>query len=82
MKTTIAVAVLISLLNIVSCSKDNTDKKSQKYGTRESAQPAKVTEPAPNSPNTQDLHPDLHISGEESTHISGADLSSEHVSGQ
>ena len=76
MKTTIAVAVLISLINIASCSKDNTDKKTQEHETRESAQPA------PNSPNAQDLHPDLHISGKESTHISGADLTTDHVSGQ
>jgi PBP1b-binding outer membrane lipoprotein LpoB len=37
--------------------------------------------PAVNPPNAQSLQPDLHISGGEQTHISGAPSSS-HISGQ
>jgi hypothetical protein len=70
--------LLTALLILSSCSVDKTDKQP-------STQLAPVnieTKPlAPNTPSAQDLQPDLHLSGTQSTHISGATVTS-HVSGQ
>ena len=70
--------LLIALLILSSCSGDKTDKQP-------STQLAPVnieTKPiAPNTPNAQDLQPDLHLSGTQGTHISGAPVT-KHVSGQ
>ena len=63
---------------LTSYSGDKTDKQP-------STQLAPVnigTKPlAPNIPNAQDLQPDLHLSGTQGTHISGASVT-KHVSGQ
>ena len=70
--------LLTALLILSSCSGDKTDKQP-------STQLAPVnieTKPlAPNTPNTQDLQPDLHLSGTQGTHISGASVT-KHLSGQ
>jgi hypothetical protein len=70
--------LLTALLILSSCSGDKTDKQP-------STQLAPVnieTKPlAPNTPNAQDLQPDLHLSGTKGTHISGASVT-KHVSGQ
>ena len=70
--------LLIALLILSSCSGEKTDKQP-------STQLAPVnieTKPlAPNIPNAQDLQPDLHLSGTQGTHISGASVT-KHVSGQ
>ena len=70
--------LLTALLILSSCSGDKTDKQP-------STQLAPVnieTKPlAPNTPNAQDLQPDLHLSGTQSTHISGVSVT-KHVSGQ
>ena len=71
--------LLTALLILSSCSGDKTDKQP-------STQLAPVnieTKPlAPNTPNAQDLQPDIHLSGiQQGTHISGASVT-KHVSGQ
>ena len=70
--------LLTALLILSSCFGDKTD-------TQPSTQLAPVnikTKPlAPNSTNAQDLQPDLHLSGIQGTHISGASVT-KHVSGQ
>ena len=70
--------LLTALLILSNCSGDKTDKQP-------STQLAPVnieTKPlAPNTPNAQDLQPDLHLSGTQGTHISGASVT-KHVSGQ
>ena len=75
----ISILILLTALLILSgCSDDKIDKKP-------STQLAPVnieTKPlVPNTPSAQDLQPDLHVSGTQSTHISGAKVTS-HVSGQ
>ena len=70
--------LLTTLLISSSCSGEKTDKQP-------STQLAPVnieTKPLdPNTPNAQDLQPDLHLSGTQGTHISGASVT-KHVSGQ
>ena len=70
--------LLTALLILSSCSGDKTDKQP-------STQLAPVnieTKPlALNTPSAQDFQPDLHLSGTQSTHISGASVT-KHVSGQ
>jgi hypothetical protein len=70
--------LLIALLTLSSCSGDKTDKQP-------SIQLAPLnieTKPLDsNAPNAQDLQPDLHLSGTQGTHISGASVT-KHVSGQ
>jgi hypothetical protein len=70
--------LLTALLILSSCSDDKIDKQ-----TSTQLAPVNIeTKPlAPNTPNAQDLQPDLHISGTQSTHISGASVT-KHVSGQ
>ncbi|MBT3510404.1 MAG: hypothetical protein HN472_12775 [Nitrospina sp.] len=88
MKTGITLIFLITLL--VGCSEDSTDKKAPKPEANSptssvKTEPAKTTLPTvpyPNSPTDQDLQPDLHVSGVQSNHASGAMFSSEHLSGQ
>ena len=78
MKYISIIILLTALLILSSCSGENTDKQP-------STQLAPVnieTKPlAPNIPNAQDLQPDLHLSGTQSTHISGVSVTN-HVSGQ
>ena len=79
MKTGIIPVILIALLSLLSCSGDKTDEQTPK----QSAPVSVETQPAyPNSPTAQDLQPDLHVSGTQSTHVSGAVETSEHISGQ
>ena len=78
MKYISTLILLTALLILSSCSGDKTDKQP-------STQLAPVnieTKPlALNTPNAQDLQPDLHLSGTQGTHISGA-LVTKHLSGQ
>ena len=69
--------LLIALLILSSCSGDKTDKPLTQLA------PVSIeTKPlALNTPNAQDLQPDLHLSGTQGTHISGASVT-KHVSGQ
>ena len=75
----IRILILLTILLILSsCSGDKTDKQP----SRQLAPVNIETKPlAPNSPNAQDLQPDLHLSGTQGTHISGASVT-KHVSGQ
>ena len=78
MKPIITLVLLIALLSFSSCSGDKTDKQP----STQSAPVNIETKPsALNTPNAQDLQPDLHLSGTQSTHISGASVT-KHVSGQ
>lgn len=73
--------ILILLIAFLwSCSGDKTEEQPQKQKATQSA-PAQA-ETRSNPPSTQDLQPDLHISGSPSTHTSGTLSTSEHMSGQ
>jgi hypothetical protein len=78
MKLIITLILFTTLLSFSSCSGDKTNKQS-------STQSAPVnTEEKPtasNIPNSQDLQPDLHTSGTQSSHISGTTVTN-HVSGR
>lgn len=84
MKTGVTLVCMIALLNLMGCSGDDTEKKTSKPIQSSSPTPAKSepVEPYPNSPTIQELQPDLHISGVDENHASGAVFSSEHLSGQ
>lgn len=71
------IIILISL----SCSEDQSDNQSHK-STPANSQKKHSIIPAPNPTNSQKKQPDLHISGSQNTHISGATSESKHVSGQ
>ncbi len=79
MKAGIIFIFVIALFN--GCSGDNTDNQTPKPEVKQSVQ-TKPAVPYPNSPSTQDLQPDLHVSGAQSTHVSGAIETTEHISGQ
>ena len=81
MKAGITFIFLIALLSLLSCSGDTADNKTPKTDAKQSAL-AQPTAPYPNSPTAQDLHPDLHVSGAQNIHVSGAISTSEHLSGQ
>ena len=70
--------LLTALLILSSCSGDKTDKQPS---TQLAPVNIKMKPLAPNTPNVQDLQPDLHLSGTQGTHISGASVT-KHVSGQ
>jgi hypothetical protein len=83
MKTGITLLLLTVLLNLACCSGDNTEKKSLKpEANKPSPVKAEPAEPYPNSPSSQDLQPDSHISGGQNNHTSGAVFPPEHLSGQ
>ena len=71
--------ILVAFLSLLAfaCSADVDEKQTPKK------QSIRIENkvPAVNPPNAQSLQPDLHISGGEQTHISGAPSSS-HISGQ
>ena len=73
MKAGITFIFLIALLSLLSCSGDTADNKTPKTDAKQSA---------PAQPTAQDIQPDLHVSGVLSNHISGANETSEHLSGQ
>lgn len=78
MKPIITLILLTVLLSFSSCSGDKTDKQP----STQSAPVNIETKPlATNTLNAQDLQPDLHLSGTQSTHVSGASVTN-HVSGQ
>jgi hypothetical protein len=81
MKTGIILVILTALLSLLSCSGDVADKEPPKQSAPASVE-TQPTVPYPNSPTAQDLQPDLHVSGTQSTHVSGAIETSEHISGQ
>ena len=76
MKPIITLVLLIALLSFSSCSGDKTDKQPS---TQSAPVNIQTKPPALNTPNAQDLQPDLHLSGTQNTHISGAPVTS-HVS--
>ena len=78
MKPILTLILLTALLSILSCSGDKTDKQPSTQST-----PAYIETkpPAPNPSNSQALQPDLHLSGTQSTHISGSKVTSKHLSG-
>ena len=85
MKAGITFILFIALLNLLGCSGDNTENLTPKPVAKQSApSPVEIqpTAPYPNSPTAQDIQPDLHVSGVLSNHISGANETSEHLSGQ
>ena len=69
---------IVILLILSSCSGDKTDKQPS---TQLAPVNIETKFLAPNTPNAQDLQPDIHVSGTQSTHISGASVT-KHVSGQ
>jgi hypothetical protein len=70
--------LLTALLILSSCSGDKTDKQPSTQLAPVNIETKRLT---PNTPNAQDLQPDLHLSGTQGTHISGASVT-KHVSGQ
>jgi hypothetical protein len=78
MKLIITLVFFITLLSFSSCSGDKIDKQPSKKSAPVNTE-EKPT--ASNIPNTQDLQPDLHISGTKNTHISGTTVTT-HVSGR
>ena len=70
--------LLTALLILSSCSGDKTDKQPSTQLAPVNIEKKPL---ASNTPNDQDLRPDLHLSGTQSTHISGASVT-KHVSGQ
>ena len=78
MKPIIILFLLTALLILSSCSGDKIDKQPS---TQLAPVNIKTKPLAQNTPNAQDLQPDLHLSGTQSTHISGASVT-KHVSGQ
>ncbi len=85
MKAGLSLIVVMALVSLLNCSGDKTDKQTPKPQASLSAPAhveAKPTIPTINSPNAQDLQPDLHLSGTQNTHISGITSTSEHISGQ
>jgi hypothetical protein len=75
MKSITILLFLLCSLFFLNCSADKTDQPPPEPQTKHfGAKP-----PSPNSTNSQDLKPDLHISGAPNTHVSGA--SSTHISG-
>jgi len=81
MKPQIILIFLATSLFFISCSGDKTEQPPATQSAPAQVK-AKPSTPALNTPNAQDLHPDLHISGSKNTHISGAISTSEHISGQ
>ncbi len=77
MKPIITLVLLTALLSFSSCSDDKTDNQPS---TQSAPVNIEAKPPAPNTPNAQDLHPDLHLSGTQNTHISGAAVTN-HISG-
>ena len=76
MKAGITFIFLIALLGLLNCSGDNTENQTPKNDVKQSAPSPVGTQP------TQGLHPDSHVSGTPSTHVSGAISTAEHLSGQ
>ena len=75
---TVRILSVLLMVTLFGCSGDNTDKE-----TKTISAPAKVSPPKPprkDSPTTQQLHPDLHISGTENNHISGVNAAADHMS--
>ena len=70
--------LLTALLILLSCSGDKKDKQPS---TQFAPIYIETKTIPPNTPNAQDLQPDLHLSGTQSNHISGASVT-KHVSGQ
>ena len=77
MKAGITFIFFIALLNLLGCSGDNTENQTPRPVAKQSA-----PSPVEIQPTAQDLHPDLHVSGAQNTHVSGAISTSEHLSGQ
>jgi hypothetical protein len=78
MKLVITLFLFTTLLSFSSCSDDKIDKQPSKQSAPVNTE-EKPT--ASNIPNSQDLQPDLHISGTQNTHISGTTVTN-HVSGR
>ena len=70
--------LLTALLISSSCSGEKTDKQPSTQLAPVNIETKPLT---PNTPNAQDLQPDLHLSGTQGTHISGTSVT-KHVSGQ
>lgn len=77
MKIKTILLFLLCSLFFLNCSADKTDQPPPEPQTKHIGEKPAV--PSPNSANSQDLKPDLHISGTLNTNISGA--SSTHISG-
>ena len=74
---------IFTIINLLGCSVDNKNEtKSETNLNLSEPSPQKPKLPRPNAAPIQDLQPDLHISGVESNHASGAISTSEHISGQ
>ena len=80
MKFGMTLIIVTALCMILSCSGDESKKKSPKAIESNIKTESKI--PTPNAINSQTLKPDLHISGTKNTHISGITSTSEHISGQ
>lgn len=81
MKSRFILIIFLSLFCFPGCSDDKTDKQTLKKTSPEQVE-NKPSIPTPNPPSLQELQPDLHLSGTQSTHISGSKLTSSHVSGR
>lgn len=81
MKPGYILIIFLSLFSFSSCSGDKAEKQPLNKTSSKRIEKPPAT-PAPNPPNPQELQPDLHISGTQTTHISGSTLTSRHVSGR
>lgn len=78
MKLIVILILLSTLLSFSSCSSDEGDRQPS---TQSAPAHIETKPPAPNPANSQALQPDLHLSGNQNTHISGSTETSNHVSG-
>jgi hypothetical protein len=81
MSPRIILIFLAASLIFARCSGDKIDKQPPK-ATKLAPPQVETAQPATSSPSAQDLQPDVHISGTQNTHISGALSTSKHISGQ
>lgn len=81
MKPGFILTIFLSLFSFSSCSGDKTEKQPLKQSSSEQVE-KKPSAPAPNPPNSQVLQPDLHLSGTQTTHVSGSMPATKHVSGR
>jgi hypothetical protein len=84
MNARLALIFVVTLLNLISCSGDKTDKQDPKPQPIDSTMENIEEKPTISSrklKNSKDLKSDLHLSGSPNAHVSGVPLVSENISG-
>ena len=72
MNALLSIISIVGLLSLSSCYGDKNDKQT----------PSSSSPPALSSPNLKSSKSDSHLSGTQSTHVSGDSSSSKHISGK